>query len=81
MGIPEFHDRKRLNSLYRAIPLKDETFRLMRKYCRAAANLYGIVSLRKLYEIIEEVHPRFVTKDAFIEFAKVARHETEGYFF
>lgn len=80
MGIPETYDRKRLNSLYRAIPLKDTTFRLLRKYFSAAANLYGIISLRKLYEIIEQVHPRFVTKNEFIEFAKVARHETEGYF-
>lgn len=80
MGLPEAYSRVRLNALYRAIPLKDTTFRLLRKYFCAASSLYGIIPLRKLYEIIDEQTPNLVTKAEFIAFAKIARHEREGYF-
>lgn len=80
MGIPEIYTRKQLNALYRAIPLKDATFRVLRKYFSASANLYGIIPLRKLYDIVHSHNPNLVTKDEFIEFAKIARHEREGYY-
>lgn len=41
--MPEEYGRRRLNALYREIPLKDTTSRLLRKYFNAAANLYGII--------------------------------------
>ena len=41
--IPEEYGRRKLNALYREIPLKDTTSRLLRKYFNAAANLYGII--------------------------------------
>lgn len=50
--MPEEYSRRKLNALYREIPLKDTTSRLLRKYFNAAANLYGIIPLSKLYEII-----------------------------
>ena len=40
--IPEEYGRRKLNALYREIPLKDTASRLLRKYLNAAANLYGI---------------------------------------
>ena len=42
---PETYSRRVLNQMYRAIPLKDSTFRLLRKYFNALANLYGVVPL------------------------------------
>ena len=50
--IPEEYGRRKLNALYREIPLKDTASRLLRKYLNAAANLYGIIPLSKLYGII-----------------------------
>ncbi len=44
---PEVYKRRELNAQYRAIPLKDTTSRLLRKYFNAMANLYGIIPLRK----------------------------------
>lgn len=41
--MPEEYARRKLNALYREIPLKDTTSRLLRKYFNAAANLYGII--------------------------------------
>lgn len=76
---PTKYTRRQLNALYRAIPLKDTTFRLLRKYFCAMVNLYGIISLKKAYEIILKQNPGIVTKEQFIAFAEIARHEEEDY--
>ena len=78
--MPEEYSRRLLNALYREIPLKDTTSRLLRKYFNALANLYGIVPVSKAYEIISEQNPRLVSKDKFLAFAEVARHESEDYY-
>lgn len=78
--MPEEYSRRQLNALYREIPLKDTTSRLLRKYLNAMANLYGIVPVSKAYEIISEQNPRLVSKDEFLAFAEVARHECEDYY-
>ncbi|MCD8007158.1 MAG: SEC-C domain-containing protein [Oscillospiraceae bacterium] len=75
----EREERIELNKRYRAIPLKDTTFRTLRKYFSAAANLYGIIKLRKLYEIISTQCPNLVTQDEFLKFAEIAKDEIEGY--
>ena len=77
--MPEIYSRRKLNSLYREIPLKDTAFSTMRKYFNAMANLYGIVTLKKAYEIISEQNASLVTKDEFLAFAGIARHERENY--
>ena len=78
--IPEEYGRRKLNALYREIPLKDTTSRLLRKYFNAAANLYGIIPLRKLYGIISSQNKSLVTKEEFLAFAEIARHECEDYY-
>ena len=80
MNLPEVYSRRKLNTLYREIPLKDTTFRLLRKYFSAASNLYGIISLRKIFEIINSQNPSLISKQDFIKFAKIAQHECEGYY-
>ncbi len=76
---PEKYGRHKLNALYREIPLKDAAFRLLRKYFTAAANLYGIIPLEKLFEIITSQNESLVTEEEFILFAQIAVHECEGY--
>ena len=78
--IPEVYTRRKLNALYREIPLKDTTSRTMRKYFNAMANLYGVISLKKAYEIISGHSPSLVTEDEFLAFAEIARHECEDYY-
>ena len=80
VAIPESYTRRQLNALYREIPLKDPTSRLLRKYCNAMANLYGIIPLKKAYEIISEQNPTLVTEPEFLAFAEIARHECEDYY-
>ncbi len=74
---PEVYDRRKLNALYREIPLKDSTFRTLRKYFNAMANLYGIIPLEKAWEIIHSQCPRMVTESEFYAFVEIARHECE----
>ncbi len=75
----EIYSRRELNKLYREIPLKDTTFRNLRKYLSAMANLYGVISMGKVWEIIAEQSPKLVTEEEFLAFAQVACHECEGY--
>lgn len=78
--LPEMYTRRKLNALYREIPLKDSTFRLLRKYANAAANLYGILPVRALFDIIEQHTPGKITKAEFLRFVEIARHEREDYY-
>lgn len=77
---PEVYPRRKLNALYREVPLKDTTSRLLRKYFNAMANLYGIIPLRKAYEIISSQCRRPVSKEEFLAFSEIARHECEEYY-
>ena len=80
IDFPEPYKRRELNAKYREIPLKDTTSRQLRKYFNAMANLYGIIPLRKAYEIISSQSPKLVTRDEFLAFAEIARHECEDYY-
>lgn len=77
--IPETYTRRQLNALYREIPLKDTTSRTLRKYFNAMANLYGVITLSKAYEIISTQSPKLVNESEFLAFAEIARHECEDY--
>lgn len=80
MPIPETYNRRKLNALYREIPLKDTVSRLLRKYFNAMANLYGVIPLRKAYEVISAQSPALVSEQDFLAFAEIARHECEDYY-
>lgn len=80
IDFPDPYKRRELNAKYREIPLKDTTSRQLRKYFNAMANLYGIIPLRKAYEIISSQSPKLVTRDEFLAFSEIARHECEDYY-
>ena len=77
---PEMYTRRQLNSLYREIPLTDRDFRLLRKYFNAAANLYGVIPVWRVLEIIQVQNPHHFTQSQLLEFVKIARHECEDYY-
>jgi len=77
--IPETYTRRKLNAMYREIPLKDTTSRLLRKYFNAMANLYGVIPLGKAWEIISDQNPDLISKEEFFAFVEIARHECEDY--
>lgn len=80
VALPEVYARRRLNVLYREIPIKETTARLLRKYCNAMAHLYGLIPLHKAWEIIHSQNLKLMEKDQFVAFAEVARHESEDFY-
>lgn len=71
--------RKELDALYEAIPLKKSESLLLRKYCKAAAHLYGMIPMKKLWEIILLQNSGKFTKKQFNAFANIATMESEDY--
>ncbi len=80
VSLPEEYTRRKLNALYREIPLKDANSRLLRKYFNAFANFYGIIPLSKAYEIYCEQNKSAVSEDEFLAFSEIAKHECEDYY-
>lgn len=78
-GWPELYDRRTLNRMYREIPMKDTTSRILRKYFTAMANLYGIIPLREAYEIAKHFSPRSFSEEEFFAFARIAAHEDNNH--
>ncbi|MBE6612831.1 MAG: hypothetical protein E7632_10100 [Ruminococcaceae bacterium] len=75
--LPEPYSRQKLAALYRTLPISDDTIKLLRKYLKAMANLYGVIPLDKVYEIISTQNPGLLTKAEFAQYIMVARHERE----
>lgn len=80
ISFPVEYDRRKLNSLYREIPLKDTASRMLRKYFNAMSHLYGIIPLEKAWEIIHNQCPRMISEAEFWAFAEIAQHECEDFF-
>lgn len=75
--LPEPYSRQKLASLYRNLSITDDTVKLLRKYLKAMTNLYGVIPLDKVYEIINSQNPGLLTKAEFSEYIMIARHEQE----
>lgn len=75
--LPEAYSRQKLAALYRNLSIADDTVKLLRKYLKAMTNLYGVIPLDKVYEIIDSQNPGLLTKAEFAEYIMVARHEQE----
>ena len=75
--IPESYSRQKLSALYKELPISDDIVKLLRKYLKAMANLYGILPIVHVYEIIAEQNPGLLTKADFVKYITLARHEQE----
>lgn len=72
---PECYSEKRLAKLYRKIPVDAATEDLLLRAFRAAAQLYGVISLKDFWPLFKEMFPDVVTENQFYAFTKVARHD------
>ena len=72
---PEPYSDKRLAKLYRKTPVDAATEDLLLRAFRAAAQLYGVISLKDFWPIFKEMFPDVVTENQFYAFTKVARHD------
>ena len=75
----EIYSKTKLCQLYREQGLTDETGKLLHLYFDAMCWLYGIISMRKAYEIFAGQNPGLVTPEAFRAFVELVRHEEHFY--
>lgn len=62
-----------------ALPISDETFACLLQYFNAAANLYGVIPVKKLLEIYNGQNQP-VEEEVFYAFAELQRHQANGFF-
>ena len=75
---PEEYSREVLETMYERLAVPAETVNLLRGYFDCAAELYGIIPLRKLLDIYNTQNAPISEKD-FISVAEVFRHERHTY--
>lgn len=76
--LPEMYSRSQLTALYAKIPITEDESKLLRKYCLAMVNLYGMVPLKQAWKIVMEQNPGQFTRKQLSAFANIARHERDG---
>lgn len=72
---PKIYTKEKLTALYEKIPLQKEEVKLLRQYCEAMVNLYGIIPIQKAWQIILQQNPDKFTRKQLNNFALVARYE------
>ncbi len=77
--LPEMYEPGRLLEMYRALRIPQETQDTLFAYCMAAKRLYGIIPLKKLYEIYNWQN-KTISKTDFLAFAEIMRHEANNGF-
>ena len=69
-----------LNRMKKKLNLPEEKIKLLYDYFEAFSNFYQLLSLKDAYKIINSFDPSLVTKDEFIAFSEILRHEKHFYF-
>ena len=75
----EIYSKTKLRQLYQKLGLTAETCQLLHMYFDAMCWLYGIITMRKAYEIIADQNPGLITPEAFRAFVEIVRHEEQYY--
>ena len=75
---PEEYSKEVLEIMYERLGVPAETVNLLREYFDCAAELYGIIPLRKLLDIYN-THNTPVSENDFLRVAEVFRHEHHTY--
>lgn len=78
---PRQYDESTLNRMYKKLELSDDIIKLLEDYFDAFANLYNILPLEDAFGIINEQNKDLLTKEKFIAFSEIMRHDMpEGRF-
>lgn len=76
---PRMYAESTLKRMYSKLNLEESQIELLRQYFDAFSNLYGIISMRKAFEIISRQNHGSISKEDFLAFAEIARHEDHYY--
>ena len=79
---PRQYAESTLNRMYKKLELSDDIIKLLEDYFDAFANLYNILPLEDAFGIINEQNKDLLTKEKFIAFSEIMRHDMpEGRFY
>ena len=78
--MPRIYAESTIERMYRKLALPDETIGLLFDYLSAMSNLYQLLPLKDAYKIISEQNKGMITKEQFIAFSEIARHEEHEYY-
>ncbi len=77
---PQIYEKSKLNEMYAKLGLPDDTIKLLQDYFSAFCEFYKIISLHDAYSIIKRQNGDLISKEDFIAFSEVARHD-DGYYY
>lgn len=77
---PRIYAESTLKRMYSKLNLETEQIELIRQYFAAFSNLYGIITMRKAFEIINKQNHGNISEEDFLAFAEIARHENHYYY-
>ena len=77
---PRIYAESTLKRMYSKLNLEDKQIELLRRYFDAFSNLYGIITMRKAFEIINKQNNGNISEEDFLSFAEIARHENHYYY-
>lgn len=79
---PRQYAESTLNRMYKKLELSDDIIKLLEDYFDAFANLYNILPLEDAFGIINGQNKDLLTKEKFIAFSEIMRHDMpEGRFY
>lgn len=77
---PQLYEKSRLDEMYAKLELSDETIKLLHDYFAAFNEFYRIISLHDAFGIIKRQNGDSISREAFIAFSEIVRHE-DGHFY
>lgn len=79
-SFPRMFADSTLKRMYKKLTISDETVNLLHLYFKAFSNFYELIPLKMAYDIFKKQNGEIVSKEEFIEFSEIARHETHFYY-
>ena len=78
---PEEYEREQLDEMYAALGLPEEQVSLLKNYFDAFGHFYQRISLRDAYDIFRRHNGEIISREDFISFSEIVRHEEKGFCF
>jgi hypothetical protein len=79
-NFPKEYAESTIKRMNKQLALPDETRSLLYDYFEAIANFYEVLPLNDAYRIFDRQNKGMVTKEDFIAFSEIARHERHCYY-
>ncbi len=78
---PQPYEKETLTEMYSKLNLSKEQLLLLFDYFDALSNFYNIISLKDAFGIISRQNQNIISKEAFVEFVSIARHDHGHYYY